>query len=148
MSGGLILQSASPTEVYDRPADLFVARFVGSPGMNFLRGAVIGHERGQAFRPESASAAIPIGLGHSLGEATLGIRPEFVRFEPSAALRGRVVADEYLGSSRCVHVAVGGERLVVRHTADERASTGDEVGIAFDPAHVRLFDVRDGALRP
>jgi multiple sugar transport system ATP-binding protein len=148
MANGRILQVGSPTEVYDRPSDLFVARFVGSPGMNFLGGTVVPGESGQAFQPTGASAAVPIGSGHALGAATLGVRPEYVRIEAGAPLRGRVVADEYLGSTRCVHVELGGERLVVRRGAREAARVGDELPIGFDPARVRLFDADTGVARP
>ena len=142
MSAGRILQAAPPLEVYDQPANRFVAHFVGSPGMNFVAGTRIAADR---FRPAAGGIEIACALASSEREPVLGIRPEFVRVGSGAALRGRVVADENLGSSRALHVDTACGRLIARVGADGRALRGEEVGLEFDPRGVRWFSPADGA---
>jgi multiple sugar transport system ATP-binding protein len=132
MSGGAILQADEPARVYDEPADLFVARFVGSPGMNFVAG-----ECAAPFLPPALAA-------RARGPVTLGIRPEFLALDPAGALRGRVAVDEYLGSSRCLHVDTQAGRLVARVAPEAPGARGEELGLRLDPAHVRLFDTGSG----
>jgi multiple sugar transport system ATP-binding protein len=131
MNEGRIEQVGAPIVVYDDPASLFVAHFVGSPGMNFLRGAVA----------EAAARA----RGVAARDVTLGVRPEFVRLANGAGLRGEIVVDEYLGASRCLHVQTPTETLIARVEPDAAARVGDAVGLTFDPQHVRLFDSASGA---
>jgi len=179
MSAGRILQADPPARVYDDPASLFVARFVGSPGMNFANGEVRATPRGPVFVPapgtKNAAGApaphpqpppaqgthggaagcgpggeepLPISLPAGLarvrpGPAVLGLRPEFLRLDPRATLRGRVRVDEYLGASRCLHLDTPLGPWIVRCGPDQ--PEGDEVGLALDPAHLRLFDPTTGA---
>jgi len=140
MSQGLILQAAPAAEVYERPADLFVARFVGSPGMNFLAGLARGEQVRCGAHVFARARALPEG------EVTLGIRPEAVALDPASTLRGRIAVDEYLGSSRCLHVETGLGRLVARVAPDARAARGEEVGLALDPAQLLAFDGTSGRL--
>jgi multiple sugar transport system ATP-binding protein len=77
------------------------------------------------------------------GPATLGVRPEHVRLDPASPLRGRVVFDEYLGATRCLHLDTPLGRLIARVASDAlgtASARGAELGLALDPAHVRLFD--------
>lgn len=175
MSEGVILQEGRAARVYDEPASLFVARFVGSPGMNFVAGEL----RAEALRTDGARRihpypppTLPGGraqgpregtLGFTLsedclaalplppaaaalppGRVTLGVRPESLALDPSSPLRGRIVVDEYLGSSRCLHVETPVGRLVARVGPDEPGTRGTEVGLRLDPACVRLFDSDSG----
>ncbi|MCC6408394.1 MAG: ABC transporter ATP-binding protein [Planctomycetes bacterium] len=152
MSDGRILQDAPPLEVYDEPATLFVARFVGSPGMNFVEGEVREHANGPRFHPRGAELALAAPRGARSGPATLGVRAEFVRAEPASAApaapaaswRGKVVVDEYLGSSRSLHVDTPLGRVVARGHADAASALGEEVALELDLAHVRLFDPANG----
>jgi multiple sugar transport system ATP-binding protein len=175
MAGGAILQADRAAAVYDEPADLFVARFVGSPGMNFVEGDVVpsspphpkppptlgGRGQGPSFAPagdrargKEAGQAPHLALPPRLatvrpGPATLGIRPEHVALDPASALRGDVAFDEYLGATRCLHVDTPLGRLIARVGSDAPGARdcgrGAEVGLALDPAHLRLFDPRSGA---
>ena len=144
MSQGTILQAASAAEVYDRPADLFVARFVGSPGMNFLAGEARG------ARVRCGAQEFELARELPAGAVTLGIRPEavalVVALEGASALRGRVAVDEYLGSSRCLHVDTPLGRIVARVAPEARAARGEEVGLALDCAHLLAFDAGSGRL--
>jgi multiple sugar transport system ATP-binding protein len=144
MSDGSILQDGPPAIVYDDPSTLFVANFVGSPGMNFVSGELVESREGLAFRPNASALEIAAPRANRAGEATLGVRSEFVRVDRSGSIRGRVVVDEYLGSSRSLHVETPIGRLVVRGDADAHGRAGEEVALAFDPAHVRWFDPRTG----
>ena len=147
MAGGAILQADAPARVYDEPADLFVARFVGSPGMNLIEGEVRAVGGGISFAPKG-DAATGLALARSAsarpGPAVLGIRPEFVRLDPAGALRGRVAVDEYLGASRCLHVDTGAGRVIARCAPDAAASAGSEVALALEPERVLLFEPGSG----
>jgi multiple sugar transport system ATP-binding protein len=176
MAGGAILQADRAAAVYDEPADLFVARFVGSPGMNFVEGEVVapnphphpkppptlgGRGQGPTFaavgdtrRAQDPRGTAQLPLPPRLatvrpGPATLGIRPEHVALDAASALRGTVAFDEYLGATRCLHVDTPLGRLIARVASDapgaRDCARGAEVGLALDPAHLRLFDPRSGA---
>ena len=125
---GRLEQVAPPTELYDRPATGFVARFLGNPPMNLFSADLLG-----------AGLDVPVA----------GVRPEHVRVVPpdEGRLRGDVVAVELLGDVAIVHSAVGDERIaakILRETAPER---GAHVGLAFEDAQVHVFESRDGAAR-
>ncbi|MBM4015365.1 MAG: ABC transporter ATP-binding protein [Planctomycetes bacterium] len=151
MHDGRIEQVGPPMAVYDEPASLFVAHFVGSPGMNFLDGT-IEHAAGAArFVPTGGATPLPLPAALAAvrsGPATLGVRPEFVRLvapETPGALRGEVVLTEYLGASRCVHVQTACGALVARVEPERTAAAASAVALAFDATHVRLFDPDGGA---
>ena len=146
MSAGKILQAAPPSEVYDQPADRFVAHFVGSPGMNFLAGERSG--RG-FFKTAEGGIELACALGSdgsvSSRDIVLGIRPEFLRLSPTGTLRGRVAADEDLGSSRALYLDTLCGRLVARIPSDAPGLRGEEVRFEFDPSGLRWFSASDGA---
>ena len=141
MEAGLICQVGEPVEVYESPASLFVANFVGSPGMNFLQGEVAD---GGAFAPRGAHLSIPLGRTVRPGQATLGIRSEYVRADAGGSVSGRVLMDENMGSFRSVHVETECGRIAMRAPAEQRHPTGETLRLGFDPAHIRLFDSRTG----
>jgi multiple sugar transport system ATP-binding protein len=144
MSGGTILQADTPARVYDEPADLFVARFVGSPGMNLVTGEVRASAGGAVFGAAGAELPLP-GLGAvRAGAAVLGFRPEGLRLDPRGPLRGRVRTDEFLGASRCLHVDSPLGRLVARVAIESPASSGDEVALEVETSALRLFDSATG----
>ena len=134
MRDGQILQIGTPDEVYDRPADLFVANFVGSPGMNFVAGALI--------RIVSSDCGWTDRLAGSLrpGKATLGIRCEYVRIDERGFVEGTIEVEEYLGAFRMVYVQTPIGRICVREGANVTRAVGEKVKLAFDPEHLSLFD--------
>lgn len=138
MEGGQIRQSGGPDQVYDCPADLFVAHFIGSPGMNFVEGQV----RGGQF--VAGGWEFPLEKGVREGRVILGVRPEFVRVDGEGRLRGRVVMDEYLGACRHLYLDTAAGRLAARVRAGVRQRVGEEVGLSFDSAHLRFFDPATG----
>jgi len=144
MEGGRIRQAGPPAEVYDRPADLFVASFVGSPGMNFIRGEVAGAGGRGLFVSEAGQVRLDVPLEGtarvSSGDATLGIRCEHVHEDASGPIWGRVVTEEYLGSVRNVHVEAAFGRLVMRTDAASRYARGAEVRLDLDASQISVFD--------
>ena len=174
MSAGEILQADSAAQVYDEPADLFVARFVGSPGMNFVQAELVvegssdgarrlhpkppptlwgGRANGPASGPPGVTASggnapplplPPAAASLPAGAVVLGIRPEFVTLDAASPLRGRVAIDEYLGCARCLHLDTPLGRLIARVGPDEPGAPGTELGLRLDPAHVRLFEPGSG----
>ena len=170
MSAGVVLQEGGAARVYDEPASLFVARFVGSPGMNLVAGEVRADGGGArrlhpyppptlfggradgppqgapGFTLSGESPPLPLAVPGSPtpGPVTLGIRPEFVALDSASALRGRIEVDEYLGSARCLHVDTPLGRLIARVEPDEPCTRGTEVGLRLDPGHVLLFDSGSG----
>jgi multiple sugar transport system ATP-binding protein len=139
MNRGVIEQLGAPREVYERPASVFVADFIGSPAMNFL-----------AFDPTLASIGLP-ALREDVPPDRLlcGVRPEHLRFADDSPLRAEVLGTEYLGASQIVTLATaGGGSLRAKVHVDTPAARGDHVGLRFDAANVSLFDQASGrALR-
>jgi multiple sugar transport system ATP-binding protein len=143
MEAGGIRQAGSPGEVYDKPADLFVANFVGSPGMNFIPGEIKPRGESGVFVPEGCTSEAEIACRARSGKATLGIRPEFVEVDEAGPLKGTVVMDEYQGSSSNLHVDATFGQIIARSTGARR-SPGENVGLSFSEDHVRVFDPDSG----
>jgi multiple sugar transport system ATP-binding protein len=141
---GELQQLAPPEEVYDRPANRFVARFVGSPAMNIL-GAVI-DERG--LRVGGATLSLAPELKRRClesGVREVGVRPEDVRFVSEedrnpGALSGDIYVVEPMGNETLVQVRVGEERATLRARRGFRAAVGTPVRIAFEPDDACFFD--------
>ncbi len=144
MEGGLIRQQGPPAEVYDRPADLFVAHFVGSPGMNFIEGEVQANGGKASFVEQGGHLNLPLGRQVHPGKATLGVRPEFVRPDGEGSFAGRVLMDEYLGDCRNIHLDTEWGRLVMRAGPVEKQDEGSVIPLSFDVGHVRVFDGESG----
>jgi ABC-type sugar transport system ATPase subunit len=140
MAQGRICQVGPPMTVYADPASLFVADFVGSPGMNFIPGTVrAGAGRGE-FLPAGGGLAIPLPRTVPPGQVTLGIRPEYVCADPRGPVAGEVVMQEYQGDFRIVHLATAfSEDLVMRTAPADAHPPGERLRVLFDPDHVRLF---------
>ena len=138
---GRVRQVGTPEEVYQRPADVHVARFVGTPGMNILTGR--GRGTGDGARViEAGSLVIPIELSTYEGELQLGIRPEDVGL--CAVDKGVGNADvlvvEPLGSETLVHLNAGGQPLVARLAGFADVRVGTRVGVKVDRRRLYLFD--------
>lgn len=145
MDQGAIMQTGSPASVYDHPANLFVAQFVGSPGMNLIAGCIQQNGR-PSFRPHRSDACIPCPAVTTAGDATLGIRPEFLRLDPQGPLSGKVAMSEYMGSVTFLHIDVSFGRLVVRADPNEMLRPGDSVRVNYSAPHARIFDAAGDAL--
>ena len=146
MNRGVIEQLGAPQEVYDRPASVFVADFIGAPAMNFIPFA--GAYASGAAAVNIGVATVPVPpFAESVSERALlcGVRPEHVRFEDNSALRGEVVGTEYLGHSQIVTLTTAvGSTLRAKVGVQVAAQRGDRVGLAFDARAVSLFDQQSG----
>ena len=146
MNGGVIEQLGAPQDVYDRPASVFVADFIGSPSMNFIPFA--GAYAAGACEVEIGGARIdvpPFAVAFAEAPLLCGVRPEHVRFDDAASLRAEVVGSEYLGHSQVVTVTTAvGSTLRAKVGPDVRARRGDHVGLAFAASAVSLFDQASG----
>jgi multiple sugar transport system ATP-binding protein len=135
MDQGKVRQVGRPREVYDRPADTFVAGFVGSPPMNLLEGEVRQSADGRVFRMGEAEWPAPAHL--SEGPAVLGVRPEDL-IVGEGTLRARVRFVEDLGAERFVYAELAGVEVVAR--ASDGATLPSpgasvELGIRADREH-------------
>jgi multiple sugar transport system ATP-binding protein len=119
LNAGQIEQYGSPLELYERPANLFVAGFIGSPKMNFVSGDV----------------------AQQHGAATIGVRPEHLRIDgQKQGWSGTVTVAEHLGSDTFLYVdAKQLGTLTVRYVGELDLAAGDEVWLSPDPARVHRF---------
>ena len=143
MQGGRLQQVAPPQELYERPANTFVATFLGSPGMNLIPA----ERRGDELVTPSGSLAADQALADiPQGPVTLGARPESLSLATDG-LRATVALVEMLGAETQVHCTLeGGTTLVVRQGHDEvRPDLGDTVAVAVDPVSLHAFDAETGA---
>jgi multiple sugar transport system ATP-binding protein len=145
MNNGVVEQVASPRDIYDRPASLFVADFIGSPPMNFLpfRGSLRTGTR--AIRLGERDVAVPAAR-EALPESdlVLGVRPEHVRFADLGVVRGEVYGSEYLGTTQIVTVTTRYGALKARSPASVTFRTGENVGLDFRPDTLSIFDKASG----
>jgi multiple sugar transport system ATP-binding protein len=146
MNGGRVEQIGAPQEIYDRPASLFVADFIGSPPMNFLKfegGLKAGD---QAIDFHDTKIAVPeIREARAAGPLVLGVRPEHIRFSDSAPVKGRVFGAEYLGTTQIVTVDTPYGRVAARLPSNLRVGIGDAIGLNFRAERLALFDATSGS---
>jgi len=135
VNGGEIQQVDTPMELYARPANRFVAGFIGSPTMNCIEGVV----RAGTFR--YTGGELPVGSGIPDGVAVLGIRPEDVVVDAAAPLLVDAAVDvvEHMGHETIVHFEVGGQPAVARLPPDIRCAPGDRLRLGARPGKWHLF---------
>jgi multiple sugar transport system ATP-binding protein len=135
MRAGVIQQIGAPSEVYERPANLFVATFLGAPSMNLIEGELDG-----AGRFASSALTLQTGLTRRPGAAVLGIRPEHIAVGEGGQFEGKVALVEPMGNHQIVWIALG-ERKLSAIVNDARVfNLGDTVRFAVDASRVSLFD--------
>jgi len=150
MDKGEVQQYATPAEVYNRPANIFVAGFIGSPPMNFLSGAAISGgelnlDCGDAKR--AAIAASPLA-GNESREVVLGVRPQDIAVHMAAVphtIAAEVSLVQLLGSEKLVDFNYGlREQVTAQVKADSLLEAGQKVWIGLDPAKLHVFDPASG----
>jgi multiple sugar transport system ATP-binding protein len=159
-NGGRVEQAGTPFALYERPANQFVAGFLGSPRMNFLPGTLAGEEGAAAHVRLAGGAVVHVAADAARaapGSAvTLGVRPEHLRIEAEGGAAGgtgigaTVALVEYLGDATIVYAQVAGvpEMIALKCRPDAPCpERGARVTLAFDPGHGHLFDA-DGAALP
>jgi sn-glycerol 3-phosphate transport system ATP-binding protein len=143
MHAGRAEQVGTPMQVYENPASVFVAGFIGSPAMNFLVGT---SEQGGRITLDGGGALAATAKAGAGRKVTAGVRPEHLTpCAPSAAnLVGSVEMIEALGADTLIHVAVAGGRIVARLSPGTLATVGEPIALSASPAHVYLFDPNSG----
>ncbi|WP_171102459.1 ABC transporter ATP-binding protein [Ruegeria sp. HKCCD7255] len=148
MNNAVIEQFGTPQEIYDKPATMFVADFIGSPSMNFLpfQGKVV--PGAESVRLNGHDEAVPKLLEGAEGELVFGVRPEHVFLSDASNYRAKVLAAEYLGTTQIVTLESPNGELKARIDARETVTPGDLVGLDFRSPTVTLFEKSSGrALR-
>ncbi len=146
MSEGVLQQLGTPDEIYDRPANRFVATFVGSPAANVLSGELDADRR--SFVVENTPIRLPDGsleLGAANGLVEIGVRPEDVRLvapDVEGALRGEVYVVEPMGNETLVDVRIAESIVTVRAKRGWNEPIGAPVAIQIDPKTTCLFDAQ------
>ncbi|MFN7222465.1 MAG: ABC transporter ATP-binding protein [Paracoccaceae bacterium] len=145
MNHGVVEQFGTPQEIYDHPATLFVADFIGSPPMNVLR-------FNGSFRP--GDRAITLGgvtidtpeLQEEAGgrDLVLGVRPEHVTLTDDGPYRGRIMATEYLGTTQILTLDTAHGTIKARVPSAMGVHTGDAVGLSFRANTLSVFDAGTG----
>jgi multiple sugar transport system ATP-binding protein len=145
MNHGSIEQLASPREIYDRPATLFVADFIGSPPMNLLPFTGFLQPGRPSVRIDGADILIPAPREALAScELVLGVRPEHVRLSDEAALRGEIFAVEYLGTTQIVTITAAHGPVKARLPSTAKVAVGEQVGLAFRADRLSVFDAVSG----
>jgi multiple sugar transport system ATP-binding protein len=148
MNNAVVEQFGTPQEIYDKPATLFVADFIGSPSMNFLNfnGKIEGGTT--AITLDGHSHAVPQQRQGAAGDLVFGVRPEHVNLSDAGEYRGEVLATEYLGTTQIITLDTPNGEIKARIDSHREARVGDKVGLSFEAPKVTLFDRATGqALR-
>jgi multiple sugar transport system ATP-binding protein len=145
MNRGVIEQFGTPREIYDQPASMFVADFIGSPPMNFLKFGG-GLERGDSeIVVQGAKISVPkIAEDCAPAEYALGVRPEHIRFDDASPLRGAIYGTEYLGTTQIVALETADGIIKARIPADVHLKVGERVGLALNGPRLSVFDAASG----
>ena len=155
---GLIQQIGTPQEVFDHPANLFVAGFIGMPQMNFYKAELVQEDGRYAVVLDKAKVFLSDEKQAKLnknnvktGPVTLGVRPEHLLLtgDPASMISGKVDVSEMMGSAVHLHIsACGTDTIIIVPTAElENANAyaiGSEVAFTFSGASAHLFDRETG----
>jgi sn-glycerol 3-phosphate transport system ATP-binding protein len=144
MNGGVVEQIGAPMEVYDNPASLFVAGFIGSPAMNFLPGKVAGQTLDLGT---GLSVLLPSAVngkfadGHAI---TLGVRPEHLAESSSGGMPFKIESVEALGADSLVHGILANAAIIVRVDGHSKQQPGSTLNVAPAADKLYFFDTNTG----
>ncbi len=150
MNKGRLQQFDAPEVLYNRPANLFVAGFIGSPPMNFVEGSVVERNGEYFFEAGGFKVRLPAELGRigaERGEVVLGVRPEdleIYRRDGLGGVEASIYVVEPLGRDSIINVKVDGTVLKILAPAEIRVEPGQTVRIRFKPSRIHLFDKKTG----
>ncbi|MBX2837546.1 MAG: ABC transporter ATP-binding protein [Gammaproteobacteria bacterium] len=138
---GVLQQLATPAQIYNDPANLFVAQFIGSPPMNVVHGSL----RGNEFYTQGV--AIKTQVQDHVEKAVVGIRPEDCAVAPPSqgTLTGKIYTNELIGDHTLVTVDWGGDQISIKAPKDFTGLQGDDVGIILPSDQLFVFDESTGA---
>ncbi|KKB85933.1 sugar ABC transporter ATP-binding protein [Devosia limi DSM 17137] len=140
MNAGRVEQIGAPLDLYDRPANQFVAGFIGSPAMNFIAGTITA----EGFAAAGATLPLPPGTGNTGAQAVYGIRPEHLALDDSG-IAARVSLVEPMGSETQVTMAIGEHTIIGVFRERVQARPGETIHVRPDLAQLHLFDAATGA---
>lgn len=147
LKDGEIQQVATPQELYDHPANLFVAGFIGTPPMNIFEGACVPVEGVLHIQIGEARLPVPEKMAEALRKKDyinqkimVGVRAEDMKLEPDGAMESEVEVYEMLGDYAYLYVSYAGQKVSVRVPADTSVKRGDKVRLMPDMEKVHLFD--------
>jgi len=145
MNHGVIEQFGTPQEIYSKPATMYVADFIGSPSMNFMRFTSGLQTGARSVSLHGVDVAVP-EVHQDLAEAelALGVRPEHIRLSDASPLRGAVYGSEYLGTNQVVTIETSSGVIKARVPANRNFRIGETVGLDFNSAKLALFDCQSG----
>ena len=137
---GVLQQLASPSEIYNNPANLFVAQFIGSPAMNVIHGSL----RGASFQTNGAK--VKTRVKGQIGKAVAGVRPEdcSVTDPKAGTISGQIYTTELIGDHTLVTVNWGDDQIVVKAHKDFDGKQGDAVGVVLPSENLYIFDETSG----
>ena len=137
LKDGMIMQVGTPRELYEKPDNLFVAQFIGSPKMNILP-----CEQNGSGVKLPGSGHVPMSLGESAQPTMLGIRPEHITLSDpgNGNCDGRVEVAEYLGADTFLYISSEGvDTMIVRISGQDMVKEGSTVGLQFQQDKVQIF---------
>jgi len=137
---GVLQQLASPSEIYNNPANLFVAQFIGSPAMNVIHGSL----EGANFMTNGAK--VKTKVKGQIAKAVAGVRPEdcSVTAPDKGTISGQIFTTELIGDHTLVTVNWGEDQIVVKAHKDFDGKQGDAVGVLLPPDNLYIFDETSG----
>ncbi len=137
---GVLQQLAAPSEIYNNPANLFVAQFIGSPPMNIVKGAL----EGAVFQGHGAKIASPVK--GRVANAVLGVRPEdaSIAAPKKGNLEGEIYTTELIGDHTLVTVSVGSDLITVKAPKTYTAALGERVSVLLPKDKLFIFNADDG----
>lgn len=140
MNHGVVEQFGVPQQIYDWPATKFVAKFIGSPPMNFLdfEGSVnVGTDRVEL---NGVKMKVPALQQAAKGSLTFGVRPEHVIFSDKSKYHGSVIASEYLGTTQIVTLETENGEIKARIPSSALVTPGETIGLEFDERTITIFE--------
>ena len=137
---GVLQQLASPSEIYNNPANLFVAQFIGSPAMNVIHGSL----EGANFLTNGAK--VKTKVKGQVAKAVAGVRPEdcSVTDPAKGTISGQIYTTELIGDHTLVTVNWGEDQIVVKAHKDFNGKQGDAVGVLLPAENLYIFDETSG----
>ena len=141
MKDGILQQIGTPDDIYRRPANTYVAGFIGSPNMNFIPGKIetVGENGKFVFLGGSLDIVCP-----DAKEVTLGQRPEHIHIDPNAPWRGEVVLVEPTGADTYVVVKTSVGLMTVRVAPNSIMKVGEQTGLTVSSRHNNWFNAQTG----
>ena len=137
---GILQQLATPAEIYNNPANLFVAQFIGSPPMNIVHGEL----EGSVFQATGAKVNVPVS--GKVAKAILGVRPEdcAVVAPGKGDVGAEIYTVELIGDHTLVTVKTGTDMVTVKAPKDFNGKTGEKIGVSLTKERLFVFDVMTG----